>query len=166
MAAAVAEPVSVARVRAEAELIRLRVGLARPQIERALGRTPDMSPDQFWTRPSLPSDLARLESCYKRFVAKIKLDVDREFADPVATSDDGQVCISTAQVARSLQIGEFNLSNLRDRGTLAWLPMGVGRTMYTRAAVYALIDNPFSGRARHSPLASVFLRFWEQECSA
>lgn len=139
------------------EEVRVRLGLSRPEFLRL---SDDGWPSSIFTE-STPPDSAvavakRLSRQWGEYVRHVRRELDREFRVPFAIID-GEPCISTIQVGRALGVGEFHLSNLRDRQALASHRVG-RRTVYSRAAIEALIDKPLVPPSRHSPLSAAFLR--------
>lgn len=97
---------------------------------------------------------AEIVDLMHEFQDEIRSELDREFRRPIVTID-GEPYLSTIQASRALSIGDFHLSNLRDRGKL--VPHSYGRrVVYSRAALEDLFVLDDSGRF---VLANAFMRW-------
>lgn len=96
---------------------------------------------------------------HREFIAETRRALDWEFRNAQFVIAD-EPHISTVQAARALGVGEFHLSNLRDRDKLPGVKHG-RRSVYTRQHMDEFLESTLSEKERHSPLASAFLRWLE-----
>lgn len=140
---------------AQVEEIRLRIGVSRPTWAELLGTS---DPDAALARAK------ELDRDHRTFKRRVVNALDIEFARPTLVLDDVKY-ITTRQATRALGLGEFHLSNLRDRQRVEYRRVG-RRTLYSRSALDDLINMTIAPRAQHAPLSTAFVAFLEERRSA
>lgn len=144
------------------DAMRVRCGLARPDWYRLLGvaKEADAFNPNGETAPGVAARAQLICRKHRTFIRSLENAVAREFARPAFVIDD-QPLLSTIQVARALGVGDFHISTLRDRGRVD--ATRAGRSWgFSRSAVAALITNE-KQLGYHSPLATAFLRWLDEE---
>lgn len=122
------------------EDVRLYCGLSKAQYERL----------------AAVCDPETLPELFDAFLADIRAKVEIEFTAPAHMLGKTPV-LSTVQVARALGVGEFHLSNLRDRGKLNSSKFG-RRAVYSKADLDAFLDQQ-KIKERRSALAAAFVQY-------
>lgn len=122
------------------EATRLSIGISKTEWEdlRREGYTP-----------------RQILSLWEKFRKHAIRALDFEFSNPEFVLDE-TAYVTAVQVSRALGLGEFHLSNLRDRGKLEGRRHG-RRTIYSRENVDSLLSSPDDGR--RSSLAGAFIRW-------
>ena len=92
---------------------------------------------------------------YEKFLEHVRKAIDFEFESPAFVVDEVPY-LSTIQAARALGVGEFHLSNLRDRQKLIGVRHG-RRSIYSRENLLEFLNT----EPRHSAVTTAFVR-WHQ----
>lgn len=149
------------------ERIRRLVGLARPQMLRALARPAKLPVDprvlDLSDAEQAPAVLTRaleMERFYTAYAAAVIAAIRSE-AKNAAITIDGKPFLTSRQAARALGVGEFHLANMRDRGKIP--AQRAGRN-YAFAAedLIAIVKKPAKSGGYHSPLAGAFLERFKE----
>jgi len=144
------------------ERVRRLVGLARPQMLRALKTTdarvldiPDAEQD-----PAVLTKAAAIEAAYALYTGAIIAAIKTEAKNPAAKID-GKPYLSTRQAARALGVGEFHLANMRDRGKLPAQRAGRNYAFAVKDLI-TIATKPEKAGGYHSPLAGAFLEYLDE----
>lgn len=124
----------------EVEKLRREVGVSRTSLSELLTM---YSPET-------------IRTAYTEFSDQVKANIARELKRPDFTID-GKPYLSAIQAASALGVGEFHLSNLRDRNKLSGRQHG-RRVVYSRADLVALLK-PTRDDKHRGPLAVSFTRW-------
>lgn len=147
-------------IRTQFEETRVKCGLTKSQLLGLLGLSRESQLDE--NEPEYAEELTHIADEYTRYIERSKKAIDWEFKQPAHVLE-GKPVISTVQAARALGVGEFHLSNLRDRRKLIATPFG-RRAFYTRDALLKFVREQQHTKG-HSSLSGAFVRWYQLEHS-
>lgn len=147
--------------RATFEDVRARIGLTKVQLLGLMGleREAQLDPED----PEQERILTHIWQEFEAYVEHVKRAIDWEFRTPdrhLPVRGKQVPVLSTVQAARALGVGEFHLSNLRDRKKLPGTPFG-RRSFYTKDALLKFLRQQTEQQQKHMSLAGAFVRWYQ-----